>query len=122
MAKYIVIFNDTCNDVEMHGFTLMTDKEVENYESLLESINWEIIYPLASDGEIIYSSGNDLLGCIEFKEISNEEYKIIKKTFPDGFGVFINEEFLSEILNDEIGNDENDSVDDDYDTDFDDDY
>jgi hypothetical protein len=127
MAKYIVIYNDTYNDVEMHGFTLMTDKEADFYENLLESITWEILYPLTSNGELNYPSGNDLLSCIEFKEISSEEYKAMKKTFPNGFGTFINEEFLSELIDEEDDYEEDNDTDDegyydDYGTDSDDDY
>lgn len=101
MARYVVTYNDTFNDVEINGFNLMTDKEADIFEKLLESINWEIRYPLASGDEIIYSNGDDLLSRIEFKEVSLEEYKAIKKVFNSSFGVFIDEEFLNTLVEEE---------------------
>jgi hypothetical protein len=42
MAKYLVTFNDQINDIEIYGFKTMTEKEVENFERLAESITWGI--------------------------------------------------------------------------------
>ena len=100
MAKYLVTFNDQYNDVELHGFKIMTDKEVESFEELASSIEWGFIYPLNS-GELEYSSGEDLLSRLEFKEISNEEYKVLSKTFDEEFGVFITAEYLEELISEE---------------------
>lgn len=100
MGKFIVIFNDQINEIDVNGFSLMTEKEVENYENLATSITWDFIYPIG-DSEILFSSGDDLLSRLEFKEISNEEYKILKKIFKVDFGTFINEDFLSDIVDEE---------------------
>lgn len=116
MAKYLAIFSDTLNEIEVKGFVTMTDKEMERFEELATSITWNFEYPLGE--EIIYfESGEDLLTRLDFKEISNDEYKALKKVFNNEFGVFIDEEFLTNILSD---SDEDDF--DDEDEDEDDDY
>lgn len=102
MKKYLAILNDEHYSVEINGFQVMTEKEMEYYEELATSIVWFFAYDLGDDKELEYSSGEDLLTKIDFKEISNEEYKILSKTFEDGkFGTFINEEFLQSIVRDE---------------------
>lgn len=116
MAKYLVTFNDIINDVDITGFSVMTEKEAETFEKLAESITWDFTYPLNNNGELEFSSGEDFLTRIEFKEISNEEYKPLKKLFNEPFGVFITEEFLQEQL------DEEEEFDDDEEEDFDDDW
>lgn len=127
MAKYIVTYSDIFNDVEINGFKLMTEKEVEQFEKLLESIAWEFSYPLSNGENITYSNGDSLYSQLDFREISQEEYKTIKKVFTDGFGIFVDEEFLTSLIGEEIYEDEEtNSVDDDdsydnYGTDSDDD-
>lgn len=101
MAKYLALFNDTLNDIEINGFTIMTDKEIERFEELASSINWEIIYPIGND-ELVYVNGEDLLTRIEYKEISKEEDKALKKLFNTGeFGIFIGESFLENLIEEE---------------------
>jgi hypothetical protein len=113
MAKYLVTFNDQYNDVELHGFKIMTDKEVESFEELASSITWSFIYPL-NVGELEFSSGEDLLSRLEFKEISNDEYKVLSKTFDEEFGVFVTAEYLEEIISeeDDFSDDEEEDEDD----------
>lgn len=115
MAKYLVTFNDQINDVDIQGFKIMTDKEVDTFEELASSIGWDFIYPLNSI-ELEFSSGEDLLTRLEFKEISNEEYKALKKVFNEEFGVFITAEYLETLISDESELDEED--DDEYDDDY----
>jgi hypothetical protein len=121
MAKYLVSYNDIFNDVELNGFKIMTDKEVEQFEALAESIGWVFTYPLTSGEEIEFSSGEELLSRLDFKEISNEEFKTLKKVFNGEFGTFIPEEFLESLIEDEDDaiDDEDDDSDDHY-KDFDD--
>jgi hypothetical protein len=113
MAKFLVTFTDTLDEIEINGFTVMSDKEVENFEELAASINWPFVYKMGAD-ELEYSSGEDLLGRIEFKEITNEEAKTFKRLFNNEFGIFITESFLEEVIGDE---DEIDFDDDDEDID-----
>jgi hypothetical protein len=123
MAKYLVTFNDVFNSVEIGGFSVMTDKEADSFEKLVESISWDFTYPLPI-GELDFSSGEDLLSKIDFKEISNEEYKVLKKLFDDSYGVFISEEFLQDLLGEESEDledlDDSDEHLGDYDVSFDD--
>jgi hypothetical protein len=119
MAKYLVTFNDQYNDVELHGFKIMTDKEVESFEELATSISWNFIYPLYH-GELEFSSGEDLLSRLEFKEITNEEYKVLSKLFDEEFGIFITAEDLEILISDE-DEDNDDDLDEDEDEDEDDD-
>lgn len=124
MAKYLVTFNDQINEIDVYGFRLMTDKEVENLEDLASSIAWSFTYPLNSGDELEFLSGDDYLSKLEFKEISNEEFKAIKKAFgSDEFGIFIGEESLEHLVNEEddyLDDEEDDDYNDkDYrDTDF----
>jgi len=100
MAKYLVTFTDQINDVEITGFRAMTDKEVELLESLAYSIKWSFSYPL-TNLTLEYVDGDDYLTRLDFKEITNEEYKVLNKTFSEGFGTFINEEFLETLVEEE---------------------
>ena len=119
MAKYLVTFNDQYNDVELHGFKIMTDKEVESFEELASSISWNFIYPL-NVGELEFSSGEDLLSRLEFKEISNEEYKVLSKIFDEEFGMFVTADYLEELISEEDDfSDDDDDDDDEFDDEFD---
>jgi hypothetical protein len=117
MAKYLAMFSDTIDEIEINGFVIMTDKEVETYEEMANSISWPFVYNIGED-ELEFTSGEDLLTRIDFKEISTEEAKMMKRLFNDEFGVFVDEGFLLEI----IGEEEDDYDEDDYDEDLDDNY
>lgn len=116
MAKYLAMFSDTIDEIEINGFVIMTDKEVETYEEMATSINWPFVYNVGED-ELEFTSGEDLLTRIEFKEISTEEAKMMKRLFNNEFGVFIDEGFLAEV----IGEEDDDEFEDDYDDEFEDD-
>ena len=100
MAKYLATFSETLNDIEIKGFVTMTDKEMERFEELATSISWSFVYQIGEE-EIEFESGEDLLTRIDFKEISNEEYKCLKKVFNNEFGTFVTEEYLENIVGDE---------------------
>lgn len=100
MAKFLVTFSDVLNDVEINGFGLMTDKEVDNFENLANSIGWEFSYKL-TDTEVFFLNGEDLISKLDFKEISNDEFKVLKKLFKDKFGTFVDEAYLEGIIGDE---------------------
>lgn len=114
MAKYLAIFSDTIDEIGINGFITMTDKEVEQYEELASSITWYFTYNVGDNFELEFSSGDDLLGRLEFKEISNDEFKVFKKLFDGKFGIFISEDDLHNI----IGEEESEIDDDDEDDDF----
>lgn len=124
MAKYLAIFNDNYDEIELNGFVVMTEKEVENYEELAMSITWPFFFEVGEES-IEFSSGEDLLSRIEFKEISNEEAKAIKRLFNEEFGLFIDESFLNQVIGEEEDYDDDEmdyDSDDEYDDDEDDDY
>jgi hypothetical protein len=103
MARYVAIFTDNHNEeFDVHGFKIMTEREVENFEELAMSITWEFSY-LANDEALNYLNGEDFLSRIEFKEISKDEYDSLDKTFGGEFGIFIGEEYLESIIDDEEG-------------------
>jgi hypothetical protein len=116
MAKFLVTFTDTLDDIEINGFTVMTEKEVESFEETAMSITWPFIYAMGQD-ELEFSSGDDFLSRVDFKEITNEFAKSLKKLFGDSFGVFIDEAFLEEVIGDEDDSDfdDEDDMDDMYD-------
>lgn len=114
MAKYIGLFSDTINDIEINGFAIMTDKEMENFEDLANSITWEFAYPIG-DEELVYINGDDLLTKIEFKEITVDEFKSLEKVFNGDYGTFIGETFLNTIIEEE---DEDIDVDDEDEEDY----
>ncbi len=127
MAKFLVTFNDTIDEIEINGFVVMTDKEIEEYEELAYSITWPFSYVMGND-ELEYTGGDDLLTRIDYIEITNEEAKVIKKVFNNEHGVFIGLDYLDSIIGEEEeGYDEEDSEEDDYSTyndddDYDDNY
>lgn len=118
MTKFLVTFTDTLDDIEINGFTVMTEKEVNSFEETAMSITWPFVYAMGQD-ELEFSSGDDFLSRIDFKEITNEEVKSLKKLFGDSFGVFIDEAFLEEVIGYEdesdFEDDEDDDIDDMYD-------
>ena len=123
MTKFLVTFTDTLDDIEINGFTVMTEKEVDSFEETAMSITWPFVYAMGQD-ELEFSSGDDFLSRIDFKEITTEEAKSLKKLFGDSFGVFIDEAFLEEVIGDEDDsdfNDDEDDIDDMYDN-YGDDY
>ncbi len=126
MAKYLATFSDSIDDIEITGFITMTDKEMERFEELASSINWDFSYDVKNidsldTSSLLFSSGDDLLTRIDFREISNEEYKILNKVFEDGFGVFIGEDYLEEIISEEDDStiDDDDEIEEDYEDDRD---
>ena len=96
MAKFLAIFNDAIDDIEINGFVVMSEKDMNNYEDLAYSITWPFSYQLGSE-KILYTSGEDLLTRVEFKELTADEVKMLKKTFNNEFGVFIKEDFLESV-------------------------
>ena len=119
MAKHIAIYSDTLGDIEINGFLLMTDKEVKDFEDLASSITWPFVYPLGeSTEEIEFANGDDLLSKIDFREVSNEEYKALKKLFDTGFGTFITEDYLYVVVGEEGDTDEEEEKNKETDEDF----
>lgn len=119
MAKYLAIYEDSFSStLEVYGFMIMTEKELNKYEELAQSITWEFNYFTSDEDTVItYSNGEDLLNRISFKEITKEEHTTLDKLFDGSFGNFPGEEFLESILDD--GDDQID--DGDYDDEYEDD-
>lgn len=113
MAKYIATYSDTVGEIEINGFTIMTDKEMETYEELASSITWSFVHQMGEE-EIEFTSGDDLLSRVDFREISNDEYKTLKKVFKGEFGTFISEDSLLEVIGEEEGEEETEDDDEDY--------
>ena len=114
MGKFLVTFNDTIGEIEINGFAIMTDKEIEEFEEFAYSITWPFSYKMGDD-ELEYTSGEDLLTRVEYKEITNEETKVLKKLFNNEYGVFIGLDYLEEIIGEEDEYDDEEE-DDDYDS------
>jgi hypothetical protein len=116
MAKYLAKFTSMMDEVEINGFVIMSDSEVENFEELASSINWEFSYKFGEDDQyqLDFSDGEDLLSRVEFKEINASEAITIKRLFNDEFGVFIGEEFLTSVIGDEDSDFDEDDEDDDF--------
>ena len=120
MKKYLAIFSDEFNSIELNGFQLMTQNDMNYYEDLCADIIWDFTYTIG-DEKLELTGGDDLLSRIDFKEITNEEYKALSKTFKNGiFGIFVSTEFLESIVNDE--EERNDIEDDELDIDEDNEY
>jgi hypothetical protein len=115
MARYLAIFTDNHGEeFDVHGFKIMTAKEVSKFEDTASSITWDFEY-YANSEALTYSNGDDFLSRIEFKEITKEEYDVIDKVFGGEFGTFISEEYLKTILDGDDGQDATEySNDDDY--------
>lgn len=115
--KYIAIFEDQLNDIDINGFMLMSENEIDKYEQLASSITWGFSYQVGND-YIEYSDGEDLLSKIEFKEISLDEHNFLKKLFGTKFGTFITEKVIENIIGEEESFDEEGFDDDRYDNDY----
>jgi len=113
MAKYLATYSDTIGEIEIHGFIIMTSQEMETYEDLASSITWPFTYQIGEE-EIEFTSGEDLLSRVDFREISNDEHKVLKKVFKGEFGVFVTEDFLSNIADEEEDEEEEEDEDDEY--------
>jgi len=106
MAKYLAIFTDNHGEeFDVHGFKIMTEKELYRFEELANNITWEFSY-YANNESLFYSNGDDFLSRIEFKEISKTEYETLQKVFDGEFGTFIGEEYLQTVLDGEDETDE----------------
>ena len=116
MAKYLAKFSSMANEIEISGFIVMNDREVENFEELALSITWGFVYEFGEDNEfqLEFSDGEDLLSRVEFKEINPSEAITLKRLFNDEFGTFIGEAFLEQIIGEE-DSDFDDEDEDDYD-------
>ena len=117
MGKYLAIFTDNHREeFDVHGFKIMTDRDIDKFEELANSITWEFTYN-ANTEALTYMSGEDFLTRIEYKELSKNEYDMLEKIFGGEFGTFITTEYLESILDDESGpdySDEEDWSNDDY--------
>lgn len=116
MAKYLAKFSTMVNEIEISGFVVMNEREVENFEELALSITWDFVYEFGEDNEfqLEFSDGEDLLSRVEFKELSLDEAKTLKRLFNNEFGTFIGESFLENVIGEE-DSDFNEEDDDDYD-------
>ena len=106
------------NEIEISGFIVMSETEVENFEELALSITWGFTYDFGDDDQyqIEFSDGEDLLSRIEFKEITSDEAKTLKRLFNDEFGTFISEDFLEQVIDDD--DDDEDFDDEDYEIEY----
>jgi hypothetical protein len=118
MAKYLAKFSSMVNEIEVNGFIVMSETEVENFEELALSITWGFTYDFGDDdqNQIEFSDGEDLLSRVEFKEINSSEAITLKRLFNDEFGTFIGEEFLEQVIGEE--EEDEDFDDDDEDEDY----
>lgn len=112
MRKYLAIYSDNINNVDILGLKLMSDKDMERYENLATSITWSFSYNLSEFDYADFVDGEDYLNKIEFKEITNEEFNIINSLLGSKFGYFIDEDVLKNIISD-------DTIDNDSDNDYD---
>ena len=100
MAKFLAIFNDTTyDDIQVSGFRIMTDKEIDKYEQLASSITWGFTIGDKDKG-LYYSSGEEILSRIDYKEITKAEGEEIQKLFGSDFGFFITEDYLNDVASD----------------------
>lgn len=118
MARYLAIFTDNHNEeFDVHGFRVMTEKEVATFEELATSITWEFTY-CANSECLTFSNGEDFLSRFEFKEITKDEFINLEKIFNGEFGTFIGEEVLETILDGEGELDDEDFDDEDEENDY----
>jgi len=106
MIKYLATYTDTINNLDILGFMVMSDKDMERYESLATSITWSFSYNISEFDYLDFIDGEDYLSRIEFKEITDDEYISIKNVFGVKFGTFIDEEYIKIVLSGDEINDE----------------
>jgi len=108
MKNYLAILAASIDGVEINGFSLMTSKEVDDYEQLANSITWSFNYELG-DNELEFTDGEHLIDSIQFKEISSEESKCIFRLFNGEFSSFISFDELRTIIGEKDDDDDDDS-------------
>lgn len=125
MEKILVIFTDTIDELEINGFKIMRSDDYDELEKLAQKITWPFTYNIG-DFEIEFNTGEDFLYRLEVKDISFEDEKALKRLFGTNnqFGVFIDTDFLREVIGEEdeydYDDDEEDYDDDDIDNLYDD--
>lgn len=120
MADFLVTFSDVIDEViEVHGFKIMNEKEVLQFEELANSITWPFTYDFEDGTELYYSNGESFLSSVTFKEITTEQGKTFFSLFPKSeFGFFIGEDFLKQIIEGEDDDDDFDEDDENTDNDY----
>jgi hypothetical protein len=122
MTNYLAILEASIDGIEINGFSLMTSKEVDEYEQLANSITWPFNYELGDD-ELEFTDGEHLIDSIQFKEISSEESKCISRLFNGEFSSFISFDELRRIIGEnDDDSDISDDIEDTDNTDFNYDY
>jgi len=88
MAQKILVSWDTnwADEMDISGWSIMTEKEATEFKEKLKNIKSWFTICVGTNEDIEYASGKDLLDELEFKKITEEEEKIIKKFFGDSFG------------------------------------
>ena len=100
MAKYLVIFKDQLDGVDVNGFKVMSDRDLTDFEHLAENINWGFSYTIG-ETKLFFENGEDFLTRLEYKEVTIEEGQTFKKLFGGEFGVFIDKDFIDGISREE---------------------
>lgn len=92
MSKYFLVkFTDNwADEIDVDGFDTLTEEEVKEFKNRVTSYFDEnsepYIYSIGTNEELEYYDAETLLSYFTFKEITKEEYDVIKKLFPYSYG------------------------------------
>lgn len=88
MTKVLVCYEDSwADEMDVCRYAVYSKKEAEDLEKRLEKIDCNIEYSVGTNQEIQYESGLELLECLTFQEVTNEELKVLEK-FIDNLNTF----------------------------------
>jgi len=74
------------DEFDMSEFTTMTVKDFKEIVNILKDYDDEIEWYFGSNEELSFNDGKDLLSCLEFKVITQEESDVIDTLFDGSFG------------------------------------
>lgn len=81
--QYILVKWDSnwADEMDVEGFAMLEKSEADKLKKTLKNFKREFTVCIGTNEEIDYEKGSDMLDELEFKKISEEEYKTVKKLF-----------------------------------------
>jgi hypothetical protein len=84
---YLVKFSsDWADEFTMEGFVIMNEEKFRHFMNCIENAEYPRESYFGTNEFFEFSSKEDVLECIEVKQISNDDVIVIKRHFNCGFG------------------------------------
>ena len=69
------------DEMDVEGFAILEKADADRLKKTLKNFKRQFTICIGTNEEIDYEQGSDMLDELEFKKISEEEYKTVKKLF-----------------------------------------